>query len=93
LRITPPPERLAFAAGLLLKLALLPALALGLATLTGASGPVRDVVVLESAMPAMITAGALAMAAGLAAELTAALVGWGILLAQLTVPAWALLLR
>lgn len=93
LRVTPPPQRSAFAAGLLLKLVFLPACALALATVAGASGAVRDVVVLESAMPAMITAGALAMAAGVAPELTAALVGWGILLAQLTVPAWALLLR
>jgi predicted permease len=93
LRITPPPERAAFFAGLSLKLLLLPASALGLATLAGASPAVRDVVVLESAMPAMITAGALAMSAGLAPALTAALVGWGVLLAQLTVPAWALLLR
>jgi predicted permease len=93
LRITPPPERAAFVAGLALKLVLAPACALGLAALTGASDAVRDVVVLESAMPAMITAGALAMAAGVAPRLAAALVGWGLVLAQLTVPAWALLLR
>jgi predicted permease len=93
LRITPPAQRAAFFAALSLKLVLLPALALGLAVLSGASHAVRDVVVLESAMPAMITAGALAMAADVAPELAAALVGWGILLAQFTVPAWAWLLR
>jgi predicted permease len=93
LRVTPPPERRAFAAGLALKLVVAPALALGLAALVGASDEVRDVVVLESAMPAMITAGALAMAHGLAPELCAALVGWGLVLAQFTVPAWAFLLR
>jgi predicted permease len=93
LRVTPPTERAAFAAGLLLKLVLFPALALGLCALAGASRPVRDVAVLEAAMPASVTAGALAMSAGLAPRLAAALVGWGLLLAQLTVPAWALLLR
>jgi predicted permease len=71
---------------------LLPACALALALLYGAAAEVRDVAVLESAMPAMITAGALAMAANVAPELAAALVGWGIVLAQITVPAWALLL-
>lgn len=93
LRITPPPERGAFAIGLALKLVVAPALALGLATLVAASREVRDVVVLQSAMPAMVTASALAMAHGLAPELCAALVGWGLVVSQITVPAWALLLR
>jgi predicted permease len=93
LRIRPPQQRLAFALGLTIKLLMLPAFALGIATLWGASGLVRSVAVLESAMPAMITAGALAMSAGIAPELAAALVGYGILLAQLTVPLWAALLR
>ncbi|MFM2078352.1 MAG: hypothetical protein RJA49_2242, partial [Actinomycetota bacterium] len=92
LRVTPPAQRRAFAFALSMKLLVLPACALGLALLFGAAPEVRDVAVLESAMPAMITAGALAMAANIAPELAAALVGWGILLAQITVPAWALLL-
>jgi predicted permease len=93
LRITLPPQRLAFALGLGLKLLILPLCALGLCVLASASPAVREVAVLESAMPAMITAGALAMAARIAPELAAALVGWGILLALLSVPAWAALLR
>jgi predicted permease len=92
LRITPPAQRATFAFALTLKLVLLPAFALALALLYGAAPEVRDVAVLESAMPAMITAGALAMAANVAPELAAALIGWGIVLAQITVPAWALLL-
>lgn len=92
LRVTPPKERAAFGAALTLKLVLLPAVALLVALATGAAPEVRDVAVLETAMPAMITAGALAMAANVAPELAAALVGWGIVLAQITVPAWALLL-
>lgn len=92
LRITPPARRAAFAAGLALKLVLLPACALGTALLLRGAPEVRDVAVLESAMPAMITAGALAMSANVAPELAAALVGWGLLLAQITVPAWGLVL-
>jgi predicted permease len=91
MRITPPPERSAFAFGLLLKLAVLPACALGLAHALGAAAEVRAVMVVQSGMPAMITAGALAAAAGLAPELAAALVGWGIVLAPATLALWAAL--
>jgi malate permease and related proteins len=93
LRITLPAQRGAFALGLLTKLVLLPLCALGVCTLTSASPEVRALVVLESAMPASITAGALAIGAGCAPELAAALVGWGIPLALFSVPAWAALLR
>jgi predicted permease len=93
LRVTPPAQRAAFAAALGLKLVLLPACALGLAVLVRASPEVRDVAVLESAMPAMITVGAMAMAANVAPALAAALVGWGLLIAQVTVPIWASLLH
>lgn len=92
LRIKPPHQRAAFALGLGLKLLVMPLIALCIALLSGATGQVRSVAVLESAMPAMITAGALAMSAGIAPELAAALVGWGILIAQITVPAWALVI-
>jgi predicted permease len=40
-------------------------------------------------MPTMITAMALAAAANLAPRLAAALVGYGIVLSTLTIPAWA----
>jgi predicted permease len=93
MRITPPPERSAFAFGLLLKLVVLPACALGLAHALGTAVEVRSVMVLQSGMPAMITAGALAVAAGLAPELAAALVGWGIMLAPATLGLWAALVR
>ena len=52
-----------------------------------------QVSVLESAMPTMITAGALAIAHNLAPRLAAALVGYGILLSLLTLPAWLWLLE
>jgi predicted permease len=93
LRITPPRALSSFVIGLVVKLGLLPLLAWGIALVFHPPHAVFQVVVLESAMPAMITAGAIAMAAGLAPELAASLVGWGVLIALLTVPAWAALVR
>lgn len=78
--------------GLAAKLLLLPALALALCVLFGLHGPMRDAVVLESAMPPMITSAALAAMAGLSPELAAALVGYGIVLAMATLPLWRWLL-
>jgi predicted permease len=76
-----------------LKLAVMPLIALGLAPLLGLAGAAHDTVVLESAMPPMITAAALAISHRLAPGLAAALVGYGILLSLATLPAWAWLLR
>ena len=81
------------ATGLLLKLALLPALSLGLALGVGLRGDVLQVAVLESAMPPMITAAALAISHRLAPGLAAAMVGYGILLSLVTLPAWTWLLQ
>ena len=93
LRITPPRPLSAFALGLGVKLALMPLLAYGLTRALEPSPDVFEVAVLESAMPASVTAGALAMVAGLAPELAAALVGWGVVVSLLTVPLWAALVR
>jgi predicted permease len=93
LRLRLPREHLApLAAGLAGKLVMLPAMAWPIAWLLGLDGIAFDVAVLESAMPTMITAMALAAAAGLAPRLAAALVGYGIVLSALTIPAWAWLL-
>jgi predicted permease len=81
------------AAGLALKLVVMPVIALGLAPLLGLAGTARDAVVLESAMPPMITAAALAISHRLAPGLAAALVGYGILMSLATLPAWGWLLR
>lgn len=81
------------AAGLVLKLAVMPLVALGLAPLLGLAGTAHDTVVLESAMPPMITAAALAISHRLAPGLAAAMVGYGILLSLATLPAWSGLLR
>ena len=73
-------------AGLGLKLLVLPAAAFAIATLAGVDSLVTAVNTLQSAMPAMITAGALAIDAKLAPELAAGLVGYGILIAVLWLP-------
>jgi predicted permease len=90
-RLTLPREELRpLAAGLLLKLALMPALAVLLVPWLGLQGDMARVTVLESAMPPMVTAGALAIAHNLAPRLAAAMVGYGVLLSLLTLPTWAL---
>lgn len=76
------------ALGLVLKLALMPLLALGLVAVLRLQGAEADAVVLETAMPPMITAGALAISHRLAPTLAAALVGYGTLLSLLTLPVW-----
>lgn len=77
------------AAGLVLKLAVLPALSVALVPLLGLTGAMARATVLESAMPSMVTAGALAISHGLAPRLAAAMVGYGLLLSLLTLPLWA----
>ena len=87
--VLPREELRPLAAGLLLKLALLPAVALALVRLLGMHGDMARATVLESAMPPMVTAGALAIAHNLAPRLAAAMVGYGLLLSLLTLPLWA----
>ncbi|NIJ70179.1 AEC family transporter [Xanthomonas sp. 60] len=87
-----PEERVPLGVGLVLKLLVMPALALPLSWLLGLDGVMLQVNVLESAMPTMITAAALAIAHRLAPRLAAALVGYGIVLSLATLPAWAWLL-
>jgi len=77
------------AVGLVLKLAVMPALALLLVPILNLHGPMARVTVLEAAMPSMVTAGALAIAHGLAPRLAAAMVGYGLLLSLATLPLWA----
>ncbi|AKS41831.1 AEC family transporter [Wenzhouxiangella marina] len=83
-----PDYRRGLVIGLVGKLLVLPALALGLAWILGARGDIGTVSVLESAMPPMITAAALLAAARLAPALGSALVAWGVLFSAITVPAW-----
>jgi predicted permease len=92
-RITPPAEWRVLAIGLTTKLVLLPGIVFVATPWLGISGELRAVAVLETAMPAMITAALLAMGSGLAPSLAAAHVAWGIVLSLVTLPLWATLLR
>jgi predicted permease len=80
------------AAGLALKLGLMPAACWLLLAAAPVGDAVHDVAVLEAAMPPMFTAAALAISADMEAELAAALVGYGLVLGLLTVFGWSLLL-
>ncbi len=74
--------------GLLAKLILMPLLAFGLAHFFGLSREILLVAVYLAAMPPMVTSGALLSMAGLAPDLTAALIGYGIVISMLTLPLW-----
>lgn len=80
------------ASGVLLKLLLMPMVAWGIAWTFDLQGAMAQVAVLETAMPPMITAGALAISHRLAPELAAALVGWGMVLSLGSLPLWHALL-
>jgi len=73
--------------GLAVKLVAAPLLALLVCRLSGLGGMVVQVSILEAAMPPMVTAGALAVIAGLDADLAVALIGIGIVLSFGTLPA------
>ena len=75
---------LPFCHGLLVKLILAPLVALALIKSFGMGHDAALIAVFEAGMPPMVTGGALALAAGFAPELAAALVGWGILLSFFT---------
>ena len=73
-----------FCHGLLVKLILAPLLALAIINGFNLHNDAAVIAVFEAGMPPMVTGGALAIAAGLAPELAAALVGWGIVLSFVT---------
>ncbi|BCR06209.1 membrane protein [Desulfuromonas versatilis] len=78
--------------GLGVKLCLAPLAALAVCRLLGLQGLATDIAIFEAAMPPMVTAGALAVAAGMEAELAVALVGLGIIFSFGTLPLIYLLL-
>jgi hypothetical protein len=82
---------LIFALGV--KLFLMPVLALGFLSLFKPDALLLQVVVFEAAMPPMVSAGAIAMGAGLALRLVPALVGLGLLLSFISLPLWYALLQ
>jgi len=75
-----------FARSLVLKLVIMPLIAFGVLFAMGTDPLALKTAVLESGMPSMITAGALAIAAGFAPRLSAALVGYGIVVSLVTLP-------
>lgn len=83
-----PEYRWPLVVGLTGKLVALPAIALLLGILLRAQTPVFEVLVLESSMPPMITAAALASSARLAPPLASSMVAWGVLCSAATVPFW-----
>ncbi len=76
-----------FSVGLTVKLVIAPLIATGICLMLNQHGPAAKVSVFEAGMPPMVTAGALALIADLAPELTAALVGLGLMVSFLTLPA------
>jgi predicted permease len=77
-----------FVIGLSIKMLIAPALTLIGLFLLGLKGDIYNVAVFESAMPPMISAGALAIIANLSPRFTAAMLAYGILLAFVTLPVW-----
>lgn len=74
------------AAGLLVKLIFAPFLAFMLCHILGLNSIAAQISVFESGMPPMVSAGAMAIMAGLSPKLTAAMVGFGIFLSFATLP-------
>ena len=72
--------------GLAIKLIVAPLIALLLCKIGGLTGTAVKVSILEAGMPPMVSAGALAILANLSPQLTAALVGIGILLSFISLP-------
>ncbi len=75
-----------FGYGMTIKLLLAPLLVFLICRLLGLSGLAYDVTVLEAGMPPMITAGAMAIAAKMDADLAVAMSGLGIVIAFLSLP-------
>lgn len=85
-------QALPLALGLGWKLALVPLLVLGLGWVSGVRGDVLAIGVLQTAMAPMISAAILADQHNLEPPLANSILGAGILLSLLTVPAWHLVL-
>jgi hypothetical protein len=81
------------AVGLTIKLMLMPFLVWAGCYSLGLSGKAVDVTIFEAAMPPMISAGAIAITAGLAPRMVTALVGFGLMASFVTLPFWYWVLR
>lgn len=79
--------------GIAIKLVMMPFLVYAGCYALGLEGKAVTVSVFEAAMPPMISAGAIAIMAGLAPRMVANLVGFGLLLSFITLPLWYWLLQ
>lgn len=79
--------------GLTLKLAVAPVVALLICRALHIQGIMAEVSIFEAGMPPMVTAGALAIMGGLAVDLAAAMIGYGLVLAFVTLPILHWLIR
>ncbi len=84
--LLPRDELVPLAAGLTLRLVVMPVIFLMGCKLFNLSGPAVQVSLLETAMPPMVTAGALASIAGLKPRLSSAMAAYGILVSFFTLP-------
>jgi len=75
-----------FVFGLLIRLLITPCLFILVCKISGLHSEAVQVSLFETAMPPMVTAGALASIAGLKPGLTSAMVGFGILFSFITLP-------
>ncbi len=82
----PKDELLPLAGGLTIRLLITPIVFLYLCKMLGLSGPATMVSLFETAMPPMVTAGALASIAGLKPRLSSAMAAYGILFAFFSLP-------
>jgi hypothetical protein len=94
LKLTPAKgEMTPFVIGLVCRLLLFPMITLMTCVVIGCQSEVIGVAVLESGMPSMLTASVLAMSAGLAPQLVASLIGWGMLISFVTLPILSVLIK
>ncbi len=84
--VLPRKETMPLVAGLFIRLLSTPIIIIGCCAILGLSNFVTKVSILETAMPPMVTAGALASIAGLEPRLTASMVGIGIIVSFFTLP-------
>ena len=84
--VLPRTETLPLIMGLFIRLVCTPMIMILCCAILGISGFVTRVSILETAMPPMVTAGALASIAGFEPRLTASMVGIGILASFITLP-------
>ena len=82
-----------FTFAMVVKLVVMPLVAFAVVRGLGVDSLAAQVTVLEASMPFMISAGAIAIGAGLKPRFVASLVGYGVLLGLVTVPIWAWLLQ